>query len=424
MKWSVALAVTGDVTWGGLKRVTAETAVVCSALNVHRQSHISWGDQKAFIPVYHFLSYLRRALQPGAPMSSPRPVLLTAHTISPQLYRVFPINNSYYLTRLLYSPNADTSARILIASEVHSSDQYSDAVKAHSGRVYPNALLRFSVFDDTPHKTPNSRYSLDMDYMPRNGASRSPSLYSVQHRSSSSVVESDKRPTVPPKPAELFAHPFEYISALSGRSPSVRSTSLRTVPMDIDTTPSSSSSQPQSQAQISAKETETSINGNTSTSSCCSTAEVKEGIRTLISDFEKEVNKTLEKGFGPAAAPQLSISVSESPKATDAPVDLGALFSEGSFPSNGPARRHSTLSHGMRGGRRHRGHRGSLPGLQPTGCLNASVQEARSLPHTPEEVVHAHVICDNCNHTVVGIRHKCLDCPGEPHVRLERQQPY
>jgi next-to-BRCA1 protein 1 len=28
-------------------------------------------------------------------------------------------------------------------------------------------------------------------------------------------------------------------------------------------------------------------------------------------------------------------------------------------------------------------------------------------------VVHRDVICDICEHTVVGVRHKCLDCPGK-----------
>ena len=28
------------------------------------------------------------------------------------------------------------------------------------------------------------------------------------------------------------------------------------------------------------------------------------------------------------------------------------------------------------------------------------------------EVVHNNIICDMCKSTVVGIRHKCLDCPG------------
>ncbi|KAJ3521148.1 hypothetical protein NMY22_g12431 [Coprinellus aureogranulatus] len=233
-----------------------------------------------------------------------------------QLYRVFPINNNYYLTRLLYSPNADAPGRVLIASEVHTKEQYTNAVKAHSGRVHPNALLRFSVYDDTPHKQPaaTQRYTMDMKYSPVNGASRSSSIYSVHDRPGS-FIEGDKRPTVPPKPAELFAHPFEYISALSGRTPSVRSTSLRSVPMDIDnaaTPTSSSSSQPQGQARSSVKVTERSTTANTSISSCCSTSEVKEDIKALITDFEKQVNETLEKGFGTAAAPQVSISVSES----------------------------------------------------------------------------------------------------------------
>ena len=27
--------------------------------------------------------------------------------------------------------------------------------------------------------------------------------------------------------------------------------------------------------------------------------------------------------------------------------------------------------------------------------------------------VHSNIVCDMCNNTVVGVRHKCLDCPGK-----------
>jgi next-to-BRCA1 protein 1 len=31
---------------------------------------------------------------------------------------------------------------------------------------------------------------------------------------------------------------------------------------------------------------------------------------------------------------------------------------------------------------------------------------------TPAPAVHKGIICDVCQETVVGVRHKCLDCPG------------
>jgi next to BRCA1 gene 1 protein len=35
-----------------------------------------------------------------------------------------------------------------------------------------------------------------------------------------------------------------------------------------------------------------------------------------------------------------------------------------------------------------------------------------SAPEVPEPVVHRGIICDVCNETITGVRHKCLDCPG------------
>ncbi|PIL31453.1 hypothetical protein GSI_06154 [Ganoderma sinense ZZ0214-1] len=72
-----------------------------------------------------------------------------------QLYRVFPISHSFYLSKLLFSPNSSTSARLLIGKEVHSAEEYNHHVAPYQGRSWPGALLRFSVFDETPHKSPN-----------------------------------------------------------------------------------------------------------------------------------------------------------------------------------------------------------------------------------------------------------------------------
>ncbi|KAL7285558.1 hypothetical protein ACG7TL_000662 [Trametes sanguinea] len=70
-----------------------------------------------------------------------------------QLYRVFPISHSFYLSKLLFSPN-DSLARILIGKEVHSAEEYARHAAPYQGRPWPGALLRFSVFDETPHKSP------------------------------------------------------------------------------------------------------------------------------------------------------------------------------------------------------------------------------------------------------------------------------
>ncbi|OSD06218.1 hypothetical protein PYCCODRAFT_1475052 [Trametes coccinea BRFM310] len=81
------------------------------------------------------------------------PSFPTFEQLYKQLYRVFPISHSFYLSKLLFSPN-DSLARILIGKEVHSAEEYARHAAPYQGRPWPGALLRFSVFDETPHKSP------------------------------------------------------------------------------------------------------------------------------------------------------------------------------------------------------------------------------------------------------------------------------
>ncbi|TBU25294.1 hypothetical protein BD311DRAFT_700421 [Dichomitus squalens] len=70
-----------------------------------------------------------------------------------QLYRVFPISHSFYLSKLLFTPSPTSNARILIGKEVHSPEEYDRHVAPYRGGSWHGALLRFSVFDETPHKS-------------------------------------------------------------------------------------------------------------------------------------------------------------------------------------------------------------------------------------------------------------------------------
>lgn len=88
---------------------------------------------------------------------APAPVV--ADTRPPQLYRVFGISPSFYLSQILFSPNAShspTSQRILLGREAHSSDEYDEHIAPYRARSWPGAVLKFSVHDATPHKSPTT----------------------------------------------------------------------------------------------------------------------------------------------------------------------------------------------------------------------------------------------------------------------------
>lgn len=83
-----------------------------------------------------------------------------------QLYKVFPIANAYYLSQILFSPNPKTpNTRILIGKEAHNAEDYGNYTKSYQGRSWPEAVLRFTVYDETPHKLPTTsqRTSLNLE---------------------------------------------------------------------------------------------------------------------------------------------------------------------------------------------------------------------------------------------------------------------
>ena len=116
--------------------------------NVHHQGHLSWPDQKAYILRYQYFPVLRPNLLPGEFHFS---LISTQRlTSSCQLYRVFSISNNFYLSRLLFSPNASQPSHILIAAEVHNSLDYNKCIRQHKDRVWRHGLLRFNMCDVGP----------------------------------------------------------------------------------------------------------------------------------------------------------------------------------------------------------------------------------------------------------------------------------
>ncbi|KAG2049938.1 hypothetical protein BDR06DRAFT_1011708 [Suillus hirtellus] len=68
-----------------------------------------------------------------------------------QLYHTFPISHIHYISKLIFSPDMSKTSHILIGKEVHDTEEYNTRI-APLHRCSPNLLLRFSIFDETPHK--------------------------------------------------------------------------------------------------------------------------------------------------------------------------------------------------------------------------------------------------------------------------------
>ncbi|KAH7923239.1 hypothetical protein BV22DRAFT_1036572 [Leucogyrophana mollusca] len=358
-----------------------------------------------------------------------------------QLYRVFPISHNYYFSKLIFSPDASKPSRILIGKEVHSAEEYSTCV-APLRRSWPNALLRFSVFDETPHKAP----SIVADVFKMSGNLPPPVPSSAFHGfmsgSTFSGVASEVHPVVlpshiPPPPIILSSPPFQRIQAPS--------------PMDVDATKnancgSRSNSSPQSPSYQRAY--------------CCSIEKGKAEIESLLSTFKEDLDRVIQDTFGPNSKhdvappsdagsqvipPPQSATPSMQPHSPYQPVYISPSTSPsnwcfvcrtnfsgfwygcvkcswhavcpGCFKKSGPTH---TFSFGPSHVVEQRSPNGFVPSpsmplitsLQPETPVAAVLPEPAVLS-TPESepVVHRGIICDKCEKIIVGVRHKCLDCP-------------
>ncbi|KAI0652399.1 hypothetical protein C8Q79DRAFT_1081591 [Trametes meyenii] len=121
------------------------------------------------------------------------PTFPTYDQLYSQLYRVFPLSHSFYLSKLLFTHH-NTPTRVLVGKEVHSAEEYARHVAPYLGRSWPGALLRFSVYDETPHKSPRMVPSLGLvDFAPSGSsdarASVATASESASIHSTATVVE-------------------------------------------------------------------------------------------------------------------------------------------------------------------------------------------------------------------------------------------
>ncbi|KAF8808145.1 hypothetical protein BYT27DRAFT_7338708 [Phlegmacium glaucopus] len=327
-----------------------------------------------------------------------------------QLHRVFPITQNYYWSKLLFSPDAAQSSRILLSKEVHNAFDYHKCIRQFKDRTWSHALLRFTVSDETP----DSHLSNDVRMLPE---TFSPS--------------SGRRPVVAPltKPSVSFQMSIDadtdtVMTESSNRSHTYVHPQHTAVPMP----------QHRSSAQAGV---------------CCSVSQGKAEIKAMLHGFQEDLNRVITVTFDePLPSTSLRPPSQADVGPTSAPppflCSLCIQHRQGTWYScdnchvveceachnaakpgyclNVMGPHHMKLVSSPNSESYVPIPRLPVPwtprpeSSDTTEVLNtssASTQtgETSSTSSTVPPVIHRGITCDVCNKTIEGIRHKCLDCP-------------
>jgi next-to-BRCA1 protein 1 len=186
-----------------------------------------------------------------------------------KIQRLFLIPNSFYLSKLLFSPSASSPARILLGKEVHTASGYLQCTRPYEHRKWEHGLLKFTVYDTDTSILPSfggyclapASISLTQPIADTSGISNN-SKESLTRASSGSVRSS----------VSQFVPPF--------------------APMDVD--------QPTSHTPFERNTTQHSLpslrhrSSVQSLTSCCSVAQGKAEIKALLTDFQDGLNRVLD----------------------------------------------------------------------------------------------------------------------------------
>ncbi|PPQ63827.1 hypothetical protein CVT24_009777 [Panaeolus cyanescens] len=313
-----------------------------------------------------------------------------------QLERVFSLRpESFYLSKVLFSPNAAQSSRILVARAIHTASDYNEAIKRLKDRNWPHPLLRFVIL--LSHSVPILQTSTEK-----------------QDRG----IESGRQHST------VFHEPPTTSFSFEQNSLDSQDTIMHDDSVTVGHTQDSVVSQNQPDFQtLTAQQSTSSI--RTDSSSCCSVAQGKEEIRTMLFEFQNNLKRVMETDLSPSPSATETFDASLSDPPSSKACSICGLLDLLSGWRCGKCNVMICNACQLRDPKRF-----CLNAMGPheTNPIVLEPFEDRPIPHLPEPwvnrnstpiqpaaqgtpVVHNGVVCDACNKTIEGVRHKCLDCP-------------
>ncbi|KAG1853531.1 hypothetical protein C8R48DRAFT_777042 [Suillus tomentosus] len=250
-----------------------------------------------------------------------------------QLYRTFPISHIHYISKLISSPDVSKTSRILIGKEVHNAEEYNTRI-APLRRRSPNPLLRFSIFDETPHKAPSATVEDSREVL-----------------NPLSFMAIPPPPTLlstPPPPNLSSVSSFdtrfqEFLSFKAAHPPPPSSRPLPTLegsylapqisPSFISPPPPIIFSEPPTLSRHPSIPSLPSLSYQAgSPKSCCSVAKGKSKMETLLTSFRKDIDHIILDTFGECnASAQADTSHRQTPFGAGAFNEAPHASSEASF---------------------------------------------------------------------------------------------